>query len=224
MVKVAILEYEKETKEIAYALCEYYKDLDWTFRHFFKASDLARALKDESYQVFFFDELFKSPRTESVFVHDNPGALIVYLCQDPSILEAEDDRERVLYLSKANLSADLNAVKDKLIRQARQKESYSFYYNGVKIDIPVEDIYYMEKVEKNVVFHTRKGTFHRRLNLSELEEDFAKYGFLRAHVSYIVNSKYITAIYKDEIELNHEMRVPLSRQQKKKLGLKARKS
>ena len=34
-----------------------------------------------------------------------------------------------------------------------------------------------------------------------LEEIFKEFGFLRVHVSYIVNSKYIVAWYKDEVEL-----------------------
>lgn len=222
MIKVAVLEHEKETKDIVFTLAFFFKDIDWTFRHFYKASELAKQMKEEQYQIFIFDEIFKSPRLESVFVHDNPSAMFLYVCQDPQKVRGDDMRERILYISKDNLVKDLENCRDSLVGQARQKEVYTLVYNGVQIDIPIEDIYYLEKVEKNVFFHTRKGEFHRRLNLSDLEEVFEPYGFKRVHVSYLVNSKYITALYKDEVEINHDVRIPLSRAQKKKLGLHVR--
>lgn len=224
MIKVAILEREKESKDIIFLLGEYFKETDWTFRHFYKASELARAMKNESYQIFVFDEIFKTPRLESVFVHDNPSAIFIYICEDPGLIRNGDTRERIFYISKERLLEDFESIKGNIVAQSRQREVYSMTFNGIQIDIPVEDIYYMEKIDKNVYFYTRKGVFHRRYNMMDLEEYFEKYGFLRVHVSYIVNGKYITAIFRDEVEINHEKRVPLSRAQKKKHNLKVRAS
>lgn len=223
MVKIAILEHEKETKEIVFLLAGFFNKIDWTFRHFYKASLLAKAMREEEYQIFFFDEMFQTPRLESVFVHDNPTALFVYLCQDPAHKQATEQRRRVLYISKYNLKQDLIYIESQIKEQIMQKESYPLSFQGVKIDIPIEDIYYLEKVGKFVHFHTRKGEFQGRLYMADLEEEFAKYGFMRVHISYLINSKYLTGISKDEVELNHSMHVPLSRQQKKKLGLRVRK-
>ncbi len=224
MIKIAILEHEKESKEIVFQLASFFSKIDWTFRHFYKASLLNKAMKDEEYQIFFFDEMFQTPRLESVFVHDNPSALFVYLCKDPAPKQAAETRRRVLYISKYNIRQDMKIIEGQLKAQVSQKECYALVYQGVKIDIPIEDIYYLEKVGKNVHFHTRKGEFHRRLNLADLDEHFARYGFLRVHISFLINGKYLTGIYKDEVELNHSMKVPLSRAQKKKLGLKVRRS
>ncbi|MCF0246119.1 MAG: LytTR family transcriptional regulator [Ileibacterium sp.] len=222
MVKIAILEHEKETKDIIFKLAGFFKDTDWTFRHFFKASELAKRIKEEQYQIFIFDEIFKSARLESVFVHDNPSSVFVYVCKDPQEVKGTDMRERIHYISKDNMNKDLDAIREALVGQAKQKENYLLTYNGVQIEIPIEDIYYMEKVEKNVYFYTKKGEFHRRINLSSLEDTFTPFGFKRVHVSYLVNGKYITATFKDEVEINHSIRVPLSRAQKKKLGMQVR--
>ncbi len=224
MIRVAILEHEKESKDILFWLGGCFSQIDWTFRHFYKASLLAKAMKDETYSIFFFDEMFQTPRLESVFVHDNPGALFVYLCDNPEPKRKQETRSRIHYVSKSNLKQDLAAISQDLLRQASQKDSYTLVYQGVSIDLPIEDIFYLEKIGKNVHFHTRKGEFHRRLNLADLDEIFSAYGFLRVHISFLVNAKYLTGIYKDEVELNHSMRVPLSRAQKKKLGLKVRHS
>lgn len=224
MIRIAVLEHEKETKEIVFQLAQIFSSVDWTFRHFYKASMLARAMKEEDYQLFFFDEMFQTPRLESVFVHDNPSALFVYLCDDPLARQKKESRSRILYIGKETLKQDLARIESRLKALVSQKECFSLLYQGVKIDIPIEDIYYLEKIGKNVYFHTRKGEFHRRLNLADLEETFHRYGFLRVHISYLVNSKYLTGIYRDEVELNHSVRVPLSRAQKKKLGLRVRSS
>ncbi len=85
------------------------------------------------------------------------------------------------------------------------------------VNLAYEDIYYMEKIEKMVYFYTKKGEFHQRTNMSDLEDMFAPYGFLRVHVSYLVNTKHIIAWYKDEVELFNQKRIPLSRAQKKKI-------
>lgn len=222
MIKAAVLEREKESKDIIFLLGEYFREIDWTFRHFYKASELAKAMKNESYQIFVFDEIFKSPRLESVFVHDNPSSIFIFVCENPEMIRGSDTRERIFYISKENLAEDLEKIRPVIVAQSRQKEVYSLTFNGIQIDIPVEDIFYMEKIDKNVYFYTRKGTFHRRFNMVDLESYFQKYGFIRVHVSYIVNGKYITGIYRDEVEINHEKRVPLSRAQKKKNNLKVR--
>lgn len=219
MIRVAILEHEKESKDIIFALGSFFQDIDWVFRHFYKASDVARRMKEESYQIFFFDEIFDTPRLDSVFVHDNPTALIVYLYNDPEAKRRAETRHRVLYLSKAHLVAEMKSIKEQLLAHAAQKEVYPMICQGVKINLPIEDIFYIEKEGKNAIFHTKKGEFHRRVSLTDLEEAFDRYGFLRVHNTYLVNGKYITGIFREEVEINYAMYVPLSRLQKKRLGL-----
>ncbi len=83
--------------------------------------------------------------------------------------------------------------------------------------MPYEDIYYLEKMDKMVYFHTKKGVFHKRMNMSDAQEAFSAYGFLRVHVSYIVNEKHITAWFHDAVQLNDRELIPMSRSHKRKL-------
>ena len=73
-----------------------------------------------------------------------------------------------------------------------------------------------------VYFHTKKGVFHKRVNISELEKEFEPYGFLRVHVSYIVNQKYITSWFNDMVELKDSIQIPVSRSQHRKIRAKQR--
>lgn len=222
MIYVAILEHEKETKEIVFQLGNFLRKVPWTFRHYYKASELAKAAKEEKYQIFIFDEMFRTPRFESVFVHDNPSSLIIYLCDDPQPLREAEERKRVLYLSKSHLVEDLQEIESLIQSQARQEEVYTISCHGTKVELPINEIYYLEKKGKNVYFHTAKGVFHRRMFLVDLEDFFEPYGIVRVHVSYLVNRKYITSVTRNEITINNSVTVPLSRQHKRRLGMQVR--
>ena len=222
MIRVAFLEYEKETKDIAFALSKIFYDEDWTFRHFYKASDLARHIKKEQFSLFVFDEIFKTPRLESVFVHDHPSALFIYLCKNVLAVKGNDQRHRVLYIDKAKIRQQIENERELLLSQYHQSEFYELNYDGIHVRLPYQDIYYLDKMEKMIYFHTRKGEFHERANMADLEERLADFGFLRVHVSYLVNAKYIVGWFKDEVELSNGDKVPLSRAQKKKILAKQR--
>ncbi len=217
MIRIAILEYEKETKEIAFALSRLFSDVDWVFRHYWKASLLARACQDEAYQVFFFDEMFRSPRLESVFVEGHPEALFVYVCQEIEDLEQEDQRGRVFYIRKSRIAQDLERISEALRGQSLQQDQYALQYGGVHVELAYEDILYLEKVDKMVYFYTRKGTFHKRCNMVDLEKEFCRYGFVRVHVSYMVNEKHILNWGRDSVELTGHLSVPVSRSQRRRL-------
>lgn len=217
MIRIAILEYEKETKDIVFELSKMFCKVDWTFRHYRKASDLAKAMKDEEYHLFIFDEMFKTTRLESVFVHDNPNALFIYVCSDVEKIRQNDQRSRILYVDKTDLVSSLRSYEETIITQTQQVDLYNLSYDGVHVNLAYEDIYYLEKIDKMVYFQTKKGRFHKRANMSELETVFKPYGFLRVHVSYLVNMKHIVAWYKDEVEIVTGQRIPLSRAQKRKI-------
>lgn len=218
MIRIAILEYEKETKDIVFELAKIFKNSDWLFRHFWKASNLAKAMKEEEYQIFIFDEMFKSPRLESVFVHDNPNSLFIYVCANALKASNNDQRERIFYIEKDKLASNLNDLSAAILSQAKQSELYNLSYAGVDVNLPYQDIYYLEKIDKMVYFHTRKGEFHERNNMSDLESILSPFGFLRVHVSYLVNAKHIIAWYKDEVELINGQKIPLSRAQKRRIN------
>lgn len=219
---MAFLTREQETKDVVFALSKLLNDQDWGFRHYYKASRLAKACESVDFQVFVFDEMFKTARIESVFVHDHPQALFFYLCEDATKTKGNDQRERIRYIQKDRIDTDLMNMKDWLLSSLHQGDIYDFSYGGVRVNLPYEDIYYLEKIDKMVYFHTKKGVFHKRVNISELEKEFEPYGFLRVHVSYIVNQKYITSWFNDMVELKDSIQIPVSRSQHRKIRAKQR--
>ncbi|MDD7280420.1 LytR/AlgR family response regulator transcription factor [Floccifex sp.] len=217
MIKIAFLEYENEIKELSYLMAKTFHEQDWTFRIYSKASDLMKGMKNESYQIFVFDEIFKTPRIESVFVHDNPNAVFVFVVENKYKYIKEDKRGRILYIEKNHIQEQYENIQNSLLKQSKQSDIYHLNYDRVNVNLPYEEIYYLEKDDKMVYFYTKKGKFHQRINIGEMEEIFVPYGFIRIHVSYLVNEKYILAWYKDKVELTTGEVLPLSRLQKQKI-------
>lgn len=222
MIRIAFLTYEQETKDTVFVLSQLLNDQDWGFRHYYKASRLAKACESVNFQVFVFDEMFKTNRMESVFVHDHPQALFLYICANATKAMGDDQRGRVRYIQKDKIETDLLDMKEWLLSSLHQEDIYYFAYGGVRVNLPYEDIYYLEKIDKMVYFHTKKGVFHKRINISELEKTFEPYGFLRVHVSYLVNQKYITSWFNDMVELKDSIQIPVSRSQHRKIRARQR--
>lgn len=72
-------------------------------------------------------------------------------------MKQEDCRSRIFYLAKANLYDQVQAIAESLLAQVQQADLYMLNYDGVCVNLPYEDIYYLEKMDKMVYFHTKKG-------------------------------------------------------------------
>lgn len=76
------------------------------------------------------------------------------------------------------------------------RETVKIQVNGEYIDLPIEDVLYMEVMQHNVTVYVRKGksvkSYEIYSSLSDLEERLADRGFLRIHKSILVNLRRIT--------------------------------
>lgn len=101
------------------------------------------------------------------------------------------------YILKRNLQSELKLYLQQAIDQLNtSRETVKIQVNGEYIDLPVEDVLYMEVMQHNVTVYVRKGknvkSYEIYSSLSELEERLAERGFLRIHKSILVNMRRIT--------------------------------
>ena len=68
---------------------------------------------------------------------------------------------------------------------------------------------YIETELHTNVFYTEKGTFQIYKKLDELENEFKDMGFVRAHLSFLVNMKYITKISSYVMTLTTGKKIPV---------------
>ena len=62
--------------------------------------------------------------------------------------------------------------------------------NGIK-SIASSDIYYIEAMGHNIIFHTADGEYNDRMTLNGLEEKLKGVNFARCNSCYLVNLKYV---------------------------------
>ena len=101
------------------------------------------------------------------------------------------------YILKRNLQSELKLYLQQAIDQLNtSRETVKIQVNGEYIDLPIENVLYMEVMQHNVTVYVRKGksvkSYEIYSSLSELEERLADRGFLRIHKSILVNLRRIT--------------------------------
>lgn len=107
----------------------------------------------------------------------------------------------------------MQAVCPLIDRMLKKEEEYLFHYNNVSIPLRINDIFYIEKEDKYLIYHTRRGEFRERKSMKEAAAFFEGYDFLWIHVSYLVNMQYIAKIQQEHVYLDH-IELPISRSKK----------
>lgn len=101
------------------------------------------------------------------------------------------------YILKRNLQSELKLYLQQALDQLNtSRETIKIQVNGEYIDLPIEDVLYMEVMQHNVTVYVRKGhsvkSYEIYSSLSDMEEQLAERGFLRIHKSILVNMRRIT--------------------------------
>ena len=101
------------------------------------------------------------------------------------------------YLLKRNMYTDLKPILLLAFKQLN-RETLPIQVNGEVINIPLDDILYLEVQQHYVTAVTKKKTLDKKqkeyslyASLSDIEERLESFGFLRIHKSYLVNMKYL---------------------------------
>lgn len=106
------------------------------------------------------------------------------------------------------LEEALMAAKEKL-----ESETFvvAFGKDKTKGTYKIRDIWYMESDMHYIIIHTTQGKEKVRGKISECEKCLKDYGFIRTHVGYLVNVRYIAFFESDRVVLDNGESVPVSR-------------
>lgn len=70
--------------------------------------------------------------------------------------------------------------------------------------IPLRDIFYVESMRHNLIFHTKFGEVTTRASIGSIEEILVPHGFFRSNKGYIVNLAYVDKIQENICIINGE--------------------
>ncbi|MEG0093352.1 MAG: LytTR family DNA-binding domain-containing protein [Erysipelotrichaceae bacterium] len=216
MLKVAIVTKKSAAKDIIFSFGELLIDWEWTFRYYDKITNYAKA-NDIKYDILVLSAEYNTKRIYDSLMKNHKDQIILFVMdKKPEVYR----QGRMFYIDENDIELTLNEIKSELLRKLITKNEYHLNYNGINIRLSYDDILYIEKVNKNLVYHTKRGLFEERASLIHKEDVFNKYGFIRTHASFMVNMKYIMNIIQDDISLVNQERLPIARSRAKEVLLK----
>ncbi len=98
----------------------------------------------------------------------------------------------------------------------QEVETIALQVEGVSIDIPVEDIYYVEVFGNTSIVRTAKREYSVRETLEHMQDKLGV-GFVRAGRSYLLHAKYVSEIVNDVVTMQSGKKVKLPRRNKKEI-------
>lgn len=175
--KVHKFQYMEEISEQMLASCDIaFLDVDYNARNY-TGMDIARRLRQY-----------------------RKDAIIIFVTNFIEYAPEGYEVQAFRYILKRNLHTELKPYLHQAIDQLNSsRETIKIQVNGEYIDLPIEDVLYMEVMQHNVTVYVRKGltgscikTYEIYSSLSELEEKLTDRGFLRIHKSFLVNMRRIS--------------------------------
>lgn len=102
-----------------------------------------------------------------------------------------------------------------LYKKLNAKDIYIIKSGKMHDRIPIKSIMYLEKQKNYVVFHTELGDYKDRTTIDQKAADLTKYNFIRPHIGYLINNKYIDKILTASVRLLDGTEIPLSKKYRK---------
>ncbi|MCH5258272.1 MAG: response regulator transcription factor [Lachnospiraceae bacterium] len=118
------------------------------------------------------------------------------------------------FLVKDDLSITITECMDALMGEIEQEtQTIEFPFVEGNIKLKVSDIIYIETSKHKNVFYTKEGSCSIYKKLDEIENELQSFGFVRVHLSFLVNMRYIRKIssYIMTLTTGKEISVPKTR-------------
>ncbi len=192
------------------------KYVDATIFNYTKGSKLIADCGEKPFDLIFLD--IDMPEMSGFDVAEK----INEISEDPVIIFVTNEEQLVYrslryspfrFIRKTYFGAELNeAIVSFLDLHFKRNKTQVFNcVNGELVAINIKDIMYIESNKHKVTVYTQKKDIVTKAKISELEENLKNFGFIRVHIGYLINMKYIFSIEKTEIKFMNQTSVPMSR-------------
>lgn len=84
-----------------------------------------------------------------------------------------------------------------------------------KYKVFIQDIYYIETFNRNLMIHSSTENILSYKKMKELEKELEKHRFIRCHSGFLVNLFYVKRVEKLELELTNGDKIPISQPKRK---------
>jgi len=119
------------------------------------------------------------------------------------------------FLYKDVTQEDIDILMDRLIEEVKRKEGMGYYkirqkHDGGYVRLPLADILYFESKDKIILATTETDSYEFRGQLKSVAMELEKKGFVRTHLSFLVNINRVFTAYGSYVLLGTNDKLPVS--------------
>ncbi|NYB75556.1 response regulator transcription factor [Sedimentibacter hydroxybenzoicus DSM 7310] len=144
---------------------------------------------------------------------NNPESVIIFISgMDEMVYESLKVRP-LRFIRKLTLEKEISeAVKAAVNEISSISYKITVEVNKQKIKIDIRNILYIESIRNYIYVNTTNSKRSKyRGSINQREKELNEYGFIRTHVGYLVNQRYIRRVNKNSITLVNDEEIPVSR-------------
>lgn len=122
------------------------------------------------------------------------------------------------FIRKEKLHEELDEAVTAVVKKISQEMLICDFGVGKdKPRIKLADIMYIESKGHYIHIHAGEDTYELRGKISEYEEKLGNYGFIRIHLGFLVNVRFIHSITSKAVTLDNMENLPISRKNAEKI-------
>lgn len=203
-----ILKYSKKTKN------------DLVLKAFSSGKELLDK-QDEEIDVAFLD--IDLPEISGFEIAKNvknlyPNCIIIFCSSHNELVYESFEYEPFWFLCKSDYERKLFAILEKILIKVKEyKKEFVIKFKDKLVKLRYQEIYYVEVEKHKIRLHLEKEILEYRGNLSDIENEFTKMGFVKINSGCMVNTEYIYRIHKNELILKNGTLLVISRSNQKKV-------
>ena len=143
----------------------------------------------------------------------NEFPLIVFVSNMENLVFKALEQYPYIFLRKMFLKDELEKCILKINAKIADEHRivYSIKDGRNKIIINLNDVMYLEKEKNYVKFVLKNGVYRERSKIDEKYDDMHDKGFIRVHIGFLVNRRYISELQTNNVFLTNGQYIPLSR-------------
>lgn len=204
-----------ELMELVKNLINKYNIYNFEFNYFRYTDPLAviADLKRVNFDIAFLD--IEMPQESGLSVGDsiyefNNDAFIFYVTSFENYLKHSLKHRVYRFVKKGDIAELQDSIKSMLEDLVLKRSRYRFEFKKRSFSVPMSSISYFEKSRNNVKIVTDTDIFLQRITIKELVDILPK-AFFRCHSGYIVNLSKIKEINDNNVILNNNYVLPVSK-------------
>ena len=223
MIRIAIVDDEKEYNQILYGYLKNYEkknNVSFHISSFHDGLDIVSDYKAE-YDIILFDIQMKHmdgmSAAEQIRKLD-PDVIIIFITTTIQFAVQGYLVDALGYILKPVTYLAFSQILNKAINQLEKKNTKLYItidVEGGKMRLDISRIIYFESQKHTVFIHTEDGDFLTQGPLKRFDAILSDKGFFKCHNAYLLNLEKVNGIVSGFVSMTNNIELPISRARKK---------